>query len=325
MKRNNDELMIFSGTANRPLAKKVAKYLKRPLNKIDIKHFPDGETFCQVQEGVRGRDVFVIQSGSPAPNEAYMELFIIMDALKRGSAKRITAVVPYYGYARQDRKDQPRVPITARLVADLLEAAGADRVLTLDLHANQIQGFFDVPLDNLHAEPVILKYIKSCKFKKPIVVAPDTGGAKAAYGYSRKLGTDLAIVAKQRTGDSEVDAFSVVGDVSGCDAIMIDDMTATGGTLSAAAKLLKSRGAKSVHAYVSHFPLTPRGIERLQKEEHIDELVVTDSIAIREDFDVKTLPFKFTVLSVASLIGEAIKRIHKDESVNSLFGGSTGR
>ena len=325
MKRKNDELMIFSGTANLPLAQKVAKYLKRPLNKIDIKHFPDGETFCQVQEGVRGRDVFVIQSGSPAPNEAYMELFVIMDALKRGSAKRITAVVPYYGYARQDRKDQPRVPITARLVANLLEAAGADRVLTMDLHANQIQGFFDIPLDHLMAEPVILKYIRSCKFKKPIVVAPDTGGAKAAYGYSRKLGTDLAIVAKQRTGDSEVDAFSVVGDVKGCDVIMIDDMTATGGTLSAAAKLLKARGAKSVHAYVSHFPLTPRGIERLQKEEHIDELVVTDSIAVREDFNVKALPFKFTVLSVANLIGEAISRIHKGESVNSLFGESTGR
>ena len=205
MKRNNDELMLFSGTANLPLAKKVAKYLKRPLNKIDIKHFPDGETFCQVQEGVRGRDVFVIQSGSPSPNEAYMELFVIMDALKRGSAARITAVIPYYGYARQDRKDQPRVPITARLVANLLEAAGADRVLTMDLHANQIQGFFDIPLDHLHAEPVILKYIRSCRFKKPIVVAPDTGGAKTAYGYSRKLGTDLAIVAKQRMGDSDVD------------------------------------------------------------------------------------------------------------------------
>ena len=184
MKRRDDELMLFSGTANLPLAQKVAEYLKRPLNKIDIKHFPDGETFCQVQEGVRGRDVFVIQSGSPMPNEAYMELFVIMDALKRGSAARITAVVPYYGYARQDRKDQPRVPITARLVANLLEAAGADRVLTMDLHANQIQGFFDIPLDHLHAEPVILKYIRSCNFSKPIVVAPDAGGAKTAYGLS---------------------------------------------------------------------------------------------------------------------------------------------
>ena len=319
MKRKNDELMLFSGTANLPLAKKVAKYLKMPLNKIDIKHFPDGETFCQVQEGVRGRDVFVIQSGSPTPNEAYMELFVIMDALKRGSAARITAVIPYYGYARQDRKDQPRVPITARLVANLLEAAGADRVLTMDLHANQIQGFFDIPLDHLHAEPVILKYIRDMHFAKPIVVSPDTGGAKTAYSYSRKLGTGLAIVAKQRTGDSTVDAFSVVGDVKDCDVIMIDDMTATGGTLSAAAKMCRENGARSVHAFVSHFPLTAKGMERLMEESQLDELVVTDSIPLREGFDPSKLPFKLTVLSVAPLIGEAIKRIHSNNSVNDLF------
>jgi ribose-phosphate pyrophosphokinase len=315
----NEDFMVFSGTANLPLAERVAEYLGRPLNKIDIKHFPDGETFCQVQEGVRGKDVFVIQSGSPAPNEAYMELFVIMDALKRGSAARITAVLPYYGYARQDRKDQPRVPITARLVANLLECAGADRVLTMDLHANQIQGFFDIPLDHLKAEPVILKYIRDQQFSKPIIVSPDTGGAKTAYGYSRKLGTGLAIVAKQRTGDSTVDAFSVVGDVNGCDVIMIDDMTATGGTLSAAAKLCRQYGAKSVHAFVSHFPLTAKGEERLMTETQLDELVVTDSIPLREGFDPSKLPFKLTQLSVASLIGEGIKRIHAGESVNDLF------
>ena len=315
----NEDFMVFSGTANLPLAERVAEYLGRPLNKIDIKHFPDGETFCQVQEGVRGKDVFVIQSGSPAPNEAYMELFVIMDALKRGSAARITAVLPYYGYARQDRKDQPRVPITARLIANLLECAGADRVLTMDLHANQIQGFFDIPLDHLKAEPVILKYIRDQQFSKPIIVSPDTGGAKTAYGYSRKLGTGLAIVAKQRTGDSTVDAFSVVGDVSGCDVIMIDDMTATGGTLSAAAKLCRQYGAKSVHAFVSHFPLTAKGEERLMTETQLDELVVTDSIPLREGFDPSKLPFKLTQLSVASLIGEGIKRIHAGESVNDLF------
>ena len=319
MTDSKDDFMVFSGTANLPLAEKVAAYLGRPLNKIDIKHFPDGETFCQVTEGVRGRDVFVIQSGSPAPNEAYMELFIIMDALKRGSAARITAVIPYYGYARQDRKDQPRVPITARLIANLLQKAGADRVIAMDLHANQIQGFFDIPLDHLHAEPVILKYIRSCRFKKPIVVAPDTGGAKTAYGYSRKLGTGLAIVAKQRMGDSEVDAFSVVGDVKGYDVIMIDDMTSTGGTLSAAAKILRANGAKSVHAFVSHFPLTPKGRERLASESQLDELVVTDTIQMPDDFDVKKLPFKLTVLTVSGLIGEAIKRIHDNKSVNSLF------
>ena len=313
------DFMVFSGTANLPLAEDVAKYLGKPLNKIDIKHFPDGETFCQVQEGVRGKDVFVIQSGSPEPNQAYMELFIIMDALRRGSAARITAVLPYYGYARQDRKDQPRVPITARLIANLLTAAGADRVLTLDLHANQIQGFFNIPLDQLHAEPVILKYIRDMHFSKPIVVSPDTGGAKTAYSYSRKLGTGLAIVAKQRTGDSTVDAFSVVGDVKDCDVIMIDDMTATGGTLSAAAKLCRESGAKSVHAFVSHFPLTDKGMERLMGETQLDELVVTDTIPMRKGFDVSKLPFKLTRLSVAPLIGEAIKRIHGNESINDLF------
>ncbi len=315
----NDDFMVFSGTANLPLAEKVASYLGKPLNKIDIKHFPDGETFCQIMEGVRGRDVFVIQSGSPVPNEAYMELFIIMDALKRGSAARITAVLPYYGYARQDRKDQPRVPITARLIANLLTAAGADRVLTLDLHANQIQGFFNIPLDQLHAEPVILKYIRDMHFQKPIVVSPDTGGAKTAYSYSRKLKTGLAIVAKQRTGDSTVDAFSVVGDVKDCDVIMIDDMTATGGTLSAAAKMCRDSGARSIHAFVSHFPLTAKGEERLMKETQLDELVVTDTIPLRKGFDPAKLPFKLTQLSVAPLIGEAIKRIHGNESINDLF------
>ena len=314
-----DDFMVFSGTANLPLAEKVAAYIGRPLNKIDIKHFPDGETFCQVIDPVRGKDVFVIQSGSPAPNDAYMELFIMMDALKRGSAARITAVLPYYGYARQDRKDMPRVPITAKLIANLLTKAGADRVLTMDLHANQIQGFFDIPLDHLHAEPVILKYIRDMRFAKPIVVSPDTGGAKTAYGYSRKLGTGLAIVAKQRTGDSTVDAFSVVGDVTDCDVIMIDDMTATGGTLSAAAKMCRENGARSVHAFVSHFPLTAKGMERLMEESQLDELVVTDSIPLREGFDPAKLPFKLTVLSVAPLIGEAIKRIHSNNSVNDLF------
>ena len=319
MSAGNDDFMVFSGTANLPLAEKVATYLGRPLNKIDIKHFPDGETFCQVIDGVRGKDVFVIQSGSPAPNEAYMELFIIIDALKRGSAARITAVLPYYGYARQDRKDQPRVPITARLIANLLEAAGADRVMTLDLHANQIQGFFDIPLDHLKAEPIILKYIRDQHWSNPIIVAPDTGGAKTAYGYSRKLGCGLAIVAKQRTGGDTVDAFSVVGDVKDHDVIMIDDMTATGGTLSAAAKMCRDSGAKTVHAFVSHFPLTEKGMERLMGEAQLDELVVTDTIPLRAGFDPLKLPFKLTQLSVAPLIAEAIKRTHVDESINDLF------
>ena len=319
MSESKDDFMVFSGTANLPLAEKVANYLGRSLNNIDIKHFPDGETFCQVIDGVRGKDVFVIQSGSPEPNQAYMELFIIIDALKRGSAARITAVLPYYGYARQDRKDQPRVPITARLIANLLERAGADRVLTMDLHANQIQGFFNIPLDHVKAEPIILKYIRDQHWANPIVVAPDTGGAKTAYGYSRKLGCGLAIVAKQRTGDSTVDAFSVVGDVRDRDVIMVDDMTATGGTLSAAAKMCRDNGAKSVHAFVSHFPLTDKGVDRLMHESQLDELVVTDSIPLRAGFDPSKLPFKLTQLSVAPLIGEAIKRTHNDESINDLF------
>ena len=316
---NNDDFMVFSGTANPALARKVADYLGRPLNAINIPHFPDGETFCQVLDGVRGKDVFVIQSGSPSPNDAYMELFIIIDALKRGSAKRITAILPYYGYARQDRKDQPRVPITARLIANLLEAAGADRVMTLDLHANQIQGFFDIPLDHLKAEPIILKYIRDQHWSNPIIVAPDTGGAKTAYGYSRKLGCGLAIVAKQRTGGDTVESFSIVGDVKDHDVIMIDDMTATGGTLSAAAKMCRDNGCKSVHAFVSHFPLTPKGADRLMTEGYLDELVVTDSIRMRDGFEVDKLPFKLTQLSVAPLIGEAIRRTHNDESINDLF------
>ena len=213
----------------------------------------------------------------------------------------------------------PRVPITAKLIANLLTKAGADRVLTMDLHANQIQGFFDIPLDHLKAEPVILKYIRDQHWANPIVVAPDTGGAKTAYGYSRKLKCGLAIVAKQRTGGETVDAFSVVGDVKDHDVIMIDDMTATGGTLSAAAKMCRDNGAKSVHAFVSHFPLTEKGVERLMKEVQLDELVVTDSIPLRAGFDPSKLPFKLTQLSVAPLIGEAIRRTHLNESINDLF------
>jgi ribose-phosphate pyrophosphokinase len=287
-----------------------------PLSKIDIKHFPDGETFCQVQETVRGKDVFVIQSGSPQPNEAYMELFVIMDALKRGSAARITAVIPYYGYARQDRKDQPRVPITAKLVANLLVAAGANRVLTMDLHAQQIQGFFDIPVDHLYAAPVMVKYLREMKLAKPLVVSPDTGGVKTAYAYSQMLGTGLAIVAKQRLGAAEVDAFSVVGDVDGCDVIMVDDMTTTCGTLCAAAKLLKSKGAKSVRAVVSHIPLTQVGIDRLRNNNGlIEELITTDSIPLAD----KEAGLPVHVLSVAPLLAEAITRIHNNQSVSSLF------
>ena len=295
------------------------KYLRTPLGDARIRQFPDGETHVKINANVRGQDVFIVQSVCTRPNEMLMELLIMIDAVRRGSASRITAVLPYYGYARQDRKDQPRVPITAKLVANLLVAAGANRVLTVDLHAQQIQGFFDIPVDHLQAAPVMVKYLRKIKLKRPLVVSPDTGGAKTAYSYSQLLGTGLAIVAKQRLGDAEVDAFSVVGDVEGCDVIMVDDMTTTCGTLCAAAKILREKGAASVRAAVTHIPLTERGVERLRSDSGLDELVVTDTIPLRGDLDLRTLPVKVTVLSVAKLLGEAVRRIHKDQSVSSLF------
>ena len=314
-----DDMIVFTGTANPHLAERIIAYLGGSLGGVSIHRFLDGEIHVKLEESVRGKDVFIVQPICTQPNEMLMELLIMIDAAKRASAARITAVLPYFGYARQDRKDQPRVPLTAKLVANLLVTAGADRILTMDLHASQIQGFFDIPVDHLHATPVLVKYLRELKLNKPIIVSPDTGGAKTAYGYSRKLGCGLAIVAKQRTGDSTVDAFSVVGDVKDCDVIMIDDMTATGGTLSAAAKMCRDYGAKTVHAFVSHFPLTEKGVDRLMHETELDELVVTDTIPLREGFDPSKLPFELTVLSVAPLIGEAIKRIHGDESINDLF------
>ncbi len=305
-------MKVFSGTANRPLAEKIVACMGEQLGNMDIVRFPDGETFVKINDNIRGQDVYMVQPICGQPNEMLMELLIMIDAARRGSAERITAVLPYYGYARQDRKDQPRVPITAKLVANLLVAAGVNRILTIDLHAQQIQGFFDIPVDHLHASPVMVKYLREKKLKKPLVVSPDTGGVKSAYAYSQMLGTGLAIVAKQRLGPSEVDAFSVVGDVKGCDVIMVDDMTTTCGTLRAAAKLLREHGAASVRAAVTHVPLTPLGVERL-KECFLEELVTTDTIPL----DVEGLPV--TVLSVSELLAEAIIRIHNDKSVSSLF------
>jgi len=312
-------MIVFSGTSNRPLADKMMEFLGQPLGEMDIRRFHDGEIHCKIRDNVRGRDVFMVQPIVGSPNEMLMELLIMIDAARRGSAQRITAVLPYYGYARQDRKDQPRVPITAKLVANLLVAAGANRVLTMDLHAQQIQGFFDIPVDHLHAAPVLVKYLREMKLNKPLVVSPDTGGAKMAYAYSQMLGTDLAIVAKQRLGDAEVDAFSVVGNVEGCDVIMVDDMTTTCGTLCAAAKILKEQGAASIRAAVTHFPLTDVGVERLRAETELIELVTTDTVPLRTDLGVADLPVKVTVLSIAELLGEAVRRIHEDKSVSSLF------
>jgi len=308
-----DAMRVFSGSSNPDLAARIARYLQTTLGEVEITRFPDGETFCKIKENIRGRDVFVVQSICQPPNENLMELLIMMDAVKRASAARITAVLPFYGYARQDRKDQPRVPITARLVANLLEAAGANRLLTMDLHAQQIQGFFDIPVDHLYASPVIVKYLKDKGLPNPIIVSPDTGGVKAAYAYSQMFGCGLAIVAKQRKTATSVEAFTLVGDVADCTAIMVDDLITTAGTLCSAAQLLKEHGAREVYAAVSHAPITAMGLERLSASP-LKELVVTDTIPLK---DAKGFPI--TVLSVADLLGEAILRIHDNQSVSSLF------
>jgi len=307
------DMRIFSGTANPALAERIAVCLQTDLGAVDIRRFPDGETFVKIQDNIRGKDVFVVQSVCRPPNEMLMELLIMIDAMQRASAARITAVLPYFGYARQDRKDQPRVPITAKLVANLLVAAGANRVLAMDLHSQQIQGFFDIPVDHLYAAPIMVKYLREKRLSKPLVVSPDTGGVKVAYAYSQMLGTGLAIVAKQRLGPTEVDAFSVVGNVEGCDVILVDDLATTCGTLCAAAKILKEHGAASVRAAVTHGTLTEQGLQRL-KNSCIEELVVTDTVPM-----IESDGFPVTVLSVAELLGEAIMRIHNDQSVSSLF------
>ena len=305
-------MKIFSGTSNRPLSERIAAYVGMELGAVDINRFPDGETFVKIRDNIRGCDVFIVQSTCKQPNEMLMELLIMIDAMRRASARRITAVLPYFGYARQDRKDQPRVPITAKLVANLLVAAGANRILTVDLHAQQIQGFFDIPVDHLYAAPAIAKYLRELQLPDPVVVSPDTGGVKAAYAYSKMLGTGLAIVAKQRIG-LDVEAFSVVGDVQGKDVVMVDDMATTCGTLCAAAKLLVEHGARSVRAAVTHATVTAQGVERL-RQSPVKELVVTDTVPIGE---TGNLPV--TVLSVGDLLGEAVLRIHNDQSVSSLF------
>ena len=312
-------MKIFSGTANEPLARAICKSIGCELGKCDIKPFPDGETFVKIEENVRGEEVFVVQPTSPPTNHNLMELFIMIDALRRASAKRITAVLPFYGYARQDRKDQPRVPITAKLVANLLVAAGANRILTIDLHAQQIQGFFDIPVDHLYAAPVMYEYLRRKNLKDLVVVSPDVGGLKMAHAYSQVLEAGLAIVAKRRKSASEVEAMAVIGEIKGKNILLVDDLTETAGTLTQAASLLKKKGAKAILACVSHAILNEIGIERLRKSV-IDELITTDTVQ-RPPID----GVKIVTLSVAGLLGEAIKRIHSNESVNSLFEFKGGR
>ncbi|HEX4342668.1 MAG TPA: ribose-phosphate pyrophosphokinase [Verrucomicrobiae bacterium] len=312
-------MKIFSGTANEPLARAICQSIGSELGKINITSFPDGETFVKIEENVRGEDVFVVQPTSPPTNHNLMELFIMMDALRRASAHRITAVLPFYGYARQDRKDQPRVPITAKLVANLLVAAGASRILTMDLHAQQIQGFFDIPVDHLYAAPVMYEYLRRKKIKDLVVVSPDVGGLKMAHAYSQTLETSLAIVAKRRKSATEVESMAVIGDIKGKNVLMVDDLTETAGTLTSAAALLKKKGAKMILACVSHAILNETGIERLRKSS-IDELITTDTVQ-RPPID----GVKITTLSVANLLGEAIKRINTNSSVTSLFEFKGGR
>jgi ribose-phosphate pyrophosphokinase len=310
---------IFSGTANEPLARAICKSVGCELGKCTIQPFPDGETFVKIEENVRGEEVYIVQPTSPPTNHNLMELFIMIDALRRASAKRITAVLPFYGYARQDRKDQPRVPITAKLVANLLVAAGANRILTIDLHAQQIQGFFDIPVDHLYAAPVMYEYLRKKNLKDLVVVSPDVGGLKMAHAYSQVLEAGLAIVAKRRKSATEVESMAVIGDIKGKNILLVDDLTETAGTLTQAAALLKKKGAKNILACVSHAILSEIGIERLRKSV-IDELITTDTVQ-RSPID----GVKIVTLSVAGLLGEAIKRIHSNSSVNSLFEFKGGR
>ena len=312
-------MKIFSGSSNPPLAGSICAYIGMDLGKSTIKPFPDGETFVKIEENVRGEDVFVVQSTSPPTNHHLMEMFIMIDALRRASAARITAVLPFYGYARQDRKDQPRVPITAKLVANLLVAAGVNRILTMDLHAQQIQGFFDIPVDHLYAAPVMYEYLKKKRLRDLVVVSPDIGGLKMAYAYSQVLGGGLAIVAKRRKSATEVESMALIGEIRGKDVLLVDDLTETAGTLTMAAELIKHKGAKRILACVSHAILNSMGVERLRKSP-IDELVTTDTVLRPAISGVKIV-----TLSVAGLLGEAIKRIHSNSSVTSLFEFRGGR
>jgi ribose-phosphate pyrophosphokinase len=305
-------LKIFTGSSNRALADEICKSIGVPLGDANVTCFPDGESFVKINENIRGADVYIIQSTCPPTNHHLMELLIMIDAARRASAARITAVIPFYGYARQDRKDQPRVPITAKLVANLLATAGANRVLTMDLHSQQIQGFFDLPVDHLFASPVFFQYLATKRSSNLVVCSPDVGGMKMAAAYADALGASLALVAKKRVNANTVEAINVVGEVKDCDILLVDDITETAGTINAAAKILREHGAKSVRAAISHCVLGENAYERL-KTGLIDELITTNSVPI----DPRGLPI--TVLSIAPLLGEAIVRINSNESVTSLF------
>lgn len=303
---------IFSGTANVEFSKMVAKYLGIPLSEASIKRFSDGEISVQIGESVRGKDVFIIQPTCAPANINLMELLILTDALKRSSASSITAVVPYFGYARQDRKAAPRVPITAKLVANMMQTAGIDRVVTMDLHAGQIQGFFDIPVDNLYGTIVFLDYIKNKNLKNPIVASPDVGGVARARSLAKSLNLDMVIVDKRREKANESEVMNIIGDVNGKDVILIDDMIDTAGTIVKAAEVFKKNGATSVMAFCTHPVLSGPAYDRINSGV-LDELVTTDTIPLKEQS-----PY-IKVLTTAPLFGEVIRRVYHDESVNSLF------
>lgn len=307
---------LFTGNSNKKLAERIAAYLGVPLGNADVSRFPEGEIFVKIRENVRGCDVFVLQPTCRPPNDSIMELLIMIDALRRASAERITAVVPYYGYARQDRKDQPRVSITAKLVANLITAAGADRVLTMDLHADQIQGFFDIPVDHLYAAPVFIDYIKSLNLKDLTIVSPDTGGIKSARAVAKRLDASLAAIDKRRMSGKDIQVMNIMGDVEGRNVVIVDDIVSTAGSLTEASRFLKDKGALSVYAAITHPVLAHPALERIEKSQ-LTELIVTDSIPMVDD--VNNYKVKIRVLTVAQLLGEAIRRIYHNESVSSLF------
>lgn len=303
---------IFAGSASKEFAQEVCKNLDVPLSKADVKRFSDGEISVQISESVRGRDVFIVQSTGAPSNDNLMELLIMTDALRRSSANSITAVVPYFGYARQDRKAAPRVPITAKLVADMYETAGIDRVVTIDLHAGQIQGFFDIPVDNLYGSIIFQEYVQSKNLPNPIIASPDIGGVARARYFAKKLGLDMVIVDKRREKANESEVMNIIGDVTGKDVIMVDDMVDTAGTMVKAAAALKKNGATSVMACATHPVLSGKAYENINSGE-LDELVVSNSLELKGKSD------KIKVLTVAPLFAEVIRRVYHNESVNSLF------
>lgn len=309
-----NKMVIFSGSSNLKLAEKICKTLKVNMGEAFVSKFSDGEIRVKIEDNVRGKDVFVVQSTCPPVNDNLVELLILLDALKRASAYRITAVIPYFGYARQDRKDQPRVPITAKLVANILASAGASRVLTLDLHAGQIQGFFDIPLDHLYALNVFYNYFKKMEPNDLVIVSPDVGGIKVARAYAKKFNAGLAIVDKRRNSPDSTDVMHILGDVEGKNVIMVDDMISTGSSLVEAAKALKRHKAKKIYAAITHGILCSNAVEKIENSE-IDLLVITDSVPLSDKKKSK----KIKVISVGSLFAEAIKRIRFEKSISVLF------